>query len=103
MNAAGLKSRSPYKQDKNQFLIKIFDLILSLTLLQTGQRSTTLTVTVPCGPVTEMDLPQRLLLLGLPFGVCGSKSGAAIAQIRSLSVLVTPQAPRPAKKYFTKT
>ena len=59
----------------------------SLTLLQTGHRSTTFTFTLPFGPVTEMYRPQRLLLFGLPFGVCGSKSGAAIAHTNSLPLL----------------
>ena len=72
--------------------------IISLTLWQTGHRSTTLTVTVPFGPLTEIDRPQRLLLFGLPFGVCGSKSGAAMAQTNSPPLLWIPQAPRPANK-----
>ena len=70
----------------------------SLTLLQTGHRSTTRTITVPLGPLTDIDRPQRLLLFGLPLGVCGSKSGAAMAQTNSLPLLLIPQAPRPANK-----
>lgn len=56
---------------------------------------------VPFGPVTEIGRPQRLFLFGLPLGVCGSKSGAATAAMKSLLVLVVPQAPMPADKKKT--
>lgn len=73
--------------------------IVLLTLLQTGQRSTTFTVTLPFGPLTVIDFPHRVFLFGLPWGVLGSKSGAAIAATSSLAPLLIPHAPRPANQH----
>jgi len=66
--------------------------------LHTGQRSCTTASTDFPFRKMRIDFPHNELLFGLPFGVDGSKSGAANATIIELSLSVKPHAPKPGLK-----